>query len=157
MFCLLFRAAPMTDASSQASGRTRATAASLHHSRSHTGSELRLQLTPQFHPQHTDRGQGLNPHPHGYQLDSFPRHHDGEGLLIEGSERGTRAARSWGGTVSALGASAGLTRPARRYLALHTCPDVCTSSDFSKWKLQLFPTHWGIRPFVSVKTPLRLP
>ena len=29
-------------------------------------------------PQPTERSQGSNPHPHGYQSDSFPLHHNGD-------------------------------------------------------------------------------
>ena len=47
-FLLLFRAAPAAYGDSQARGRIRATAASLHHSHSNSGSELRLQPTPQL-------------------------------------------------------------------------------------------------------------
>ena len=43
-----FRAASMAYGGSQARGRTRAVAASLHHSHSNVGSELILQSTPQL-------------------------------------------------------------------------------------------------------------
>ena len=59
--------------SSQAGGRTGATVASLGHSHRNTGSEPCLRPTPQLmamlDPRLTERGQGLNPNPHGYQLD----------------------------------------------------------------------------------------
>ena len=78
---LLFRAALVTNGSSQARGQIRATAASLHHSHSNMGSESHLWPTPLLtatpYPQSTERGQGLNPHPHGYQLDLFPLRHNG--------------------------------------------------------------------------------
>ena len=47
-FPLIFRAAPVADGSSQAMGQIGATAASLCHSHSNTGSELSLQPTPQL-------------------------------------------------------------------------------------------------------------
>ena len=47
-FFLLFRAAPAAHRGSQARGRIRATAASLHHSHSNEGSEPSLQPTPQL-------------------------------------------------------------------------------------------------------------
>ena len=31
-------------------------------------------------PQLAEQGQGSNPHPHRYQLDSLPRHHNGNSL-----------------------------------------------------------------------------
>ena len=62
---MLFRATPTASGSSQAKGQIRAIAASLHHSHS----KPRLRPTPQLtaipDPQPTERGQGLNPHPHG--------------------------------------------------------------------------------------------
>ena len=75
-FCfLLFRATPVgMYGRSQARGRIGATAASLHHSYSNTGSKLRLQPAPQLiampDPQPTKQGQGSNLHPHGYELGS---------------------------------------------------------------------------------------
>ena len=62
---LLLRATPMAYGGSQAKGQitayTTATA--------HTGSKSCLQPTPQLmamtDPQPTERGQGMNPHPHG--------------------------------------------------------------------------------------------
>ena len=51
-------------------GQIGAAAAGLHHSHSHARSELHLQSTPQLSampdPYATERGQGLNLHPHGY-------------------------------------------------------------------------------------------
>ena len=68
-FFFFFRAGTLAYGSSQARGRMGATAAILHHSHSNTGSEPRLQPAPQFmaatDPQPTERGQGLNPSPHG--------------------------------------------------------------------------------------------
>ena len=59
---------------SQARGRIRAVAVGLHHSHSDTGSEQRLrpasQLRTMLDPKPTERGQGSNLHPHGYQLGS---------------------------------------------------------------------------------------
>ena len=61
---------PTAYGSSLARGRIGATAASLHHSHSNTGSEPCLQPTPQLtatlDPYTTEQGQGSNPHPHGY-------------------------------------------------------------------------------------------
>ena len=67
--CLLFRAAPTACGGFRARGLIRAAAAGLHHSHSNTRSKLSLQPTPQFmttpDPRPTERGQGLNPKPHG--------------------------------------------------------------------------------------------
>ena len=56
-------------------------AAGLHQGLSSTGSEPHLRLIPQLTAVlvsgPTDRGQGLNPNPHGYSSDSFLLHHDG--------------------------------------------------------------------------------
>ena len=69
-YFLLLKAASAAYGSSQARGQTGAVAASLHHSHSNMGSESRLQPIPQLtataDPQSTERGQGWNPHPHGY-------------------------------------------------------------------------------------------
>ena len=66
---LLFRATPKAYEVSQPRGQIGAMAASLHHSHSNKGSKLHLWPTPQLtatpDPQPTERGQGLNPHPHG--------------------------------------------------------------------------------------------
>ena len=63
-------AAPAAYGSSQARGQIGAIAVGLHHSQSNKGSELHLQPTLQLvvmlNLQPTDRGQGSNPHPHGY-------------------------------------------------------------------------------------------
>ena len=48
VFVLAFRAASAAYGSSQARGQIRATVASLHHSHSNAGSELRLRPTPQL-------------------------------------------------------------------------------------------------------------
>ena len=67
---LLFRAALAAYGSSQDRGQIGATAAGLHHSHSHAGSEQHLWPTPQLmatpDPQPTEGGQGSNPRPHGY-------------------------------------------------------------------------------------------
>ena len=64
-----FRAAPAAHGGSQAKGQIGATAASLRHSHSNTRFQPRLRPTPQLKatldPSPTERGQGLNPHPHG--------------------------------------------------------------------------------------------
>ena len=69
----------MACGSSQARGGIRATGAGLCHSRA--GSEPCLQPTPQLtvmlDPQPTERGQGLNPQPHGFESDSFLLPQDG--------------------------------------------------------------------------------
>ena len=79
-FCL-FRAIPVAYASSQTRGPIRAAAASLHHRHSKKGSEPRLQPTPRLtatpDPLPTEWGHGLNPCPHGYQLDLLPLSHNG--------------------------------------------------------------------------------
>ena len=66
-FFFFFRAAPAAYGGSQAKGRVGATAAGLCHSHSNSGSEPRLQLTPQLMatPDHQPTGQGLNPYPYG--------------------------------------------------------------------------------------------
>ena len=65
----LFRAAPVACGGSQARGLIWAVAAGLHHSHSNIRSEPHLPSTPQFKamldPRPTERGQGLNPQPHG--------------------------------------------------------------------------------------------
>ena len=67
---LLFRVTLVAYGSSQARGGIGAAAASLRHSHSNAGSELCLPSTPQLlatlDPEPTERGQGSNPHPHGY-------------------------------------------------------------------------------------------
>ena len=69
-FWWIFRVAAQAYGSSQARGRVGATVADLPHSHSNAGSEPCLQPTPQLRAtletQPTDRGQGLNPRPHGY-------------------------------------------------------------------------------------------
>ena len=69
-FFFFFRAAPVAYESSWAMGHIGAAAASLHHSHGNARSELNLQLMPKLvatpDPSPTKRGQGLNPHPHGY-------------------------------------------------------------------------------------------
>ena len=66
IFCL-FRATPVTYGGSQARGLIGAIAVGLRHS--HARSEPRLQPTTTAHatpdPYPTERGQGLNPQPHG--------------------------------------------------------------------------------------------
>ena len=65
-----FGATPVAYGGSQARGRVGAAAAGLHHSHSNTGSEpclqSMLQLVASPDPYPTERDQGLNPHPHGY-------------------------------------------------------------------------------------------
>ena len=60
----------MACGSSQARGQIGAATPSLHHSHSKVGFQPNLQSTPQvmamLDPQPTERGQELNPHPHGY-------------------------------------------------------------------------------------------
>ena len=77
----LFRATPTVYGGSQARGPIGATAAGLHHSHSHAGSEPRLQHTPQLttkgDSQPTEQGQGSNPHPQGSLSDSLLLHHNG--------------------------------------------------------------------------------
>ena len=67
-FCL-FGAAPTAYGGSQARGPIGAIAAGPHHSHSNSGSEPRLQSTPQviatLDPQPTEQGQGSNLQPHG--------------------------------------------------------------------------------------------
>ena len=75
-FLLLFRATLAAYGSSQkARGWIGAAAANLHHSNTESKPHLRPtpQLTAMPDPRPTLRGQGLNPHPHGYQSDLF--HH----------------------------------------------------------------------------------
>ena len=65
---LSFRATPVAYRGPQARGLIRAVAAGLHHSHSNAASKPCLPPTPQpmptLDPQPTERGQGLNPHPH---------------------------------------------------------------------------------------------
>ena len=67
---LLFRAVPLAYESSQATDQIRAVVASLHDSHSNAESKLPLWTIPQLtavpDPQPTERGQGVNPRPHGY-------------------------------------------------------------------------------------------
>ena len=69
-FFRLFRTAPVAHGRSQARAQIGAVAAGLYHSHGNTGSEPHLQPTAQPtatpNPQPTERGQGSNPHPHGY-------------------------------------------------------------------------------------------
>jgi len=69
-FFFSFRATHAVYGGSQARSRVRATAASLHHRHRNVGSEPSLWTTPQLTampgPYSTDRGQGSNPHSHGY-------------------------------------------------------------------------------------------
>jgi len=62
--------APAAYGSSQARDQIRATAVNLGHNHSNEGYEVHLQPTPQLtampDPQPTERGQRLNPHPHGH-------------------------------------------------------------------------------------------
>ena len=68
-YYLLLRAPPAAEGGSQARGCIGATAAGLRQSHSHAGSEphlgpmLQLMATPD--PEPTERGQQLNPPPHG--------------------------------------------------------------------------------------------
>ena len=79
-----FRAALVGRGGSQARDRIGAAAAGLHHS--NMGSEPQLRPTPQLtatrNPQPTEGGQGSNPRPHGYYLDSFPLCHSGNSLQL---------------------------------------------------------------------------
>ena len=81
---MCFRASPTAYGSSQARGRIRAVAAGLHHSHSNTESKPGLRAPPQLtailDSRPTEQGQGLNPHPHGYELDSFLLSHKGNSL-----------------------------------------------------------------------------
>ena len=72
--------------SSQARGRSRAAASSLHHSHSNVGSGLCLRLTPQLmvtlDPLPNEWGQRLNTHPPGYKSSSLPLSHNRNSRLI---------------------------------------------------------------------------
>ena len=76
-----FRAAPMAYRGSQARGRIRTAAASLHHRHSHARSKPCLWPTPQLMATldtlPTEQGQGSNLCPHGYWSDLFLWSHDG--------------------------------------------------------------------------------
>ena len=80
-FVLLFRATPSAYGSSQARGQIRATAASLHHSHSNTGSKLGLWPTPQLtamsDPWPTEWGQRSNLHPQGILVGFVNAYHNG--------------------------------------------------------------------------------
>ena len=69
IFFFLCRVAPVAYGSSQAKGRIGAVTAGLPHSHDDTGSEPHLQPSPPLvaasDPEPTERGQGLNPRPHG--------------------------------------------------------------------------------------------
>ena len=75
-----FRASPLAYGRFQARGQIRATAASLHHGHSNTGSEPHLRPMPQLtampDPRPTEQSQGSNLNPHGYQSDSFRLYHN---------------------------------------------------------------------------------
>ena len=83
-FFFLNRAAPQAYGSSQVMDQIGAMAASLHHSHSNLGSKLHLQPIPELiampYPSSTDRGQGLNRCPLGYQSGVFPLHGSGNFL-----------------------------------------------------------------------------
>ena len=85
IFFGLFRATPMAYGGSQARGRIRATAASLRQSHRNARSQPLLQPTPQLtampDPLPTERGQGSNPRPHGYQWGSLLLSHDGNSRI----------------------------------------------------------------------------
>ena len=70
LFCFFNRAPPMAYRSSQVKGQIRAVATGLYHSHSNAGSKLYLRPIPQLmaipDPLPNEKGQGLNPHPHGY-------------------------------------------------------------------------------------------
>ena len=81
----LFRATPPAYGSSQARGQVGAAAASLHHRHSKARSQPPLQATPQLtatpDPEPTERGQGSNLHPHGYEWGWLPLSQDGNSLV----------------------------------------------------------------------------
>ena len=64
-FFFFLRTAPTAYGGSQARGQIRAVAAALHHNHTESEPHLPPQLTATLDPEHTERGQGLNPHPHG--------------------------------------------------------------------------------------------
>ena len=100
LFFFLFRATHTAHGSFQSRG--------LHHSHSSAGSKLCVQSTPQLtampNPLPTEEGQGLNPHPHGYQQDSFPLCHNGNfsksKLIIT---KGENWGQGWAGTNEGFG------------------------------------------------------
>ena len=81
---MLFGATGAAHGGSQARGGIGAAAAGLPHSHSSSGSKPSLRPTPQLmatpDPRPPERGQGLIPHPHGYQLGSFLLWHNGNSL-----------------------------------------------------------------------------
>ena len=80
-FFFPFRAIPAAYGGSQARGPIRVAAAGLHHNTA----TLDLSCVCDLHHrsgQCTERGQGSNPHPHGYQLDSLPLHHNGNSDVV---------------------------------------------------------------------------
>ena len=85
VFCL-YRATPEAYGGYQAKGQIGALAPSLYHRDSNIRSKPRLwptlQLTATPDPRPTERGQGLNPQPHGSKSDSFRLCHDGNSLLL---------------------------------------------------------------------------
>ena len=80
-----FRAIPTAYGGSQARGQIRDLAAGLHHSHGNSRSEPHLQSTPRLmamqDPEPTERGQGSNLQPHGYESDWFLLRHDGNFLV----------------------------------------------------------------------------
>ena len=80
-FFLVFRVTPAAYGSSQGRGWIETSAASLHHSHSNTRLEPHLQPTPQLtamlDPRPAKKGQGLNPHSHGYWSGSLLLNRDG--------------------------------------------------------------------------------
>ena len=71
----------------------RATASRLRHSHSNQGSKP-PQLMVMQDPQPTERGQGSNLHPHGYQSDSFLLHHKGKSFLEFSTKAASRSSCS---------------------------------------------------------------
>ena len=84
LFFFAFQGRTCSIGSSQAGGRFRATAAArLYQNTMQDPSHVcNLHHYSQQHqiPHPTEQGQGLNSHPHGYQLDLFPLCHNGNSL-----------------------------------------------------------------------------
>ena len=77
LYLFFLRSPPVAYGSSQTRGRIGAAAASHSNARSNPCLQPTPQLMANLDPQRTERGQGSNLHPHGYQLGSLLLSHNG--------------------------------------------------------------------------------